>query len=144
MRLLGLLRWVRVLSFCIHGWRGTVENTYAQLSSLPANTEAAAGALLSADLINSIHMCAPHGWMGLLMPTGNFRPFLLPCHGLYAQQLAVSLHTKTGLVWTGEDKCRSAEMSFISFVMESTLKGWMCGKTRMSYLYNVSGFFFLF
>lgn len=66
-----------------------MENTSAQLSSPPANTEAAAGALLSADLISSIHMCAPHGWKGLLVQKGNFRPFLLPCHGLYAQQIAV-------------------------------------------------------
>lgn len=90
---------VRVLSFCVPGWRGTAENTSAQLSSLPANTEAAAGPLLSADLISSIHMCAAHDWVGLLIQTGNFRPFLSPRHGLDAQQL-VSLHTKTGLVWT--------------------------------------------
>lgn len=81
-----------------------MENTSAQLSSLPANTEAAAGALLSADLISSIHMCDPHDWMGLLIQTGNFSPFLSLCHGLCAQQLAVSLHTKTGLVWTGDKR----------------------------------------
>lgn len=53
-----------------------MENTSAQLSSLPANTEAAAGALLSARLVSSIHMCAARGWTGLPIHTGNFRPFL--------------------------------------------------------------------
>lgn len=89
-------------SFVFLRWwvEGRVENTSAQLSSLPANAEAAAGALLSADLISSIHMCGPRGWVGLRMQTGNFRPFLSSCHRLRAQQPAVSLHTKTGLVRT--------------------------------------------